>query len=54
MEKEKKEVVLTKEEYEKLKLQAEQYRELLENTSNRILKQNIEAYKILGSENWGK
>ena len=52
MDKEK--VVLTKEEYKRLKEKADMFDEVLLNISDRILQKNLEAYKELASENWSK
>lgn len=47
-------VILTVEEYDRLAETAEQYNEVLKNISDRILQQNLPAYRELAKENWGK
>ena len=45
---------MDKKEQERLEAIEKQYAEVLKNISDRIMKENLEAYKVLASENWGK
>ena len=47
-------VLLSVSEYEKMQASVEQYNEVFKNISDRILAQNLEAYKELAGENWDK